>query len=160
MALGNKDAVGGSLSPFFNAKEHLNDLAIIVEPTKFIAKGFKSNYGDGKTDGVEFRATVFRAQANLDEGKPFSIGTFVVTDTNLVKDLKKYMDDGKEKGDERPAQIVRIVHHQPKTGNRTMVFRAPQDEDYAKAVSYYEAREAGTAAALANVPSFGAAEAA
>lgn len=155
MALGNKDSVGGGLIPFFSAHDHLNDLALIVEPKRFVAKGYKSKFtSDGKTDGVEAKVTVFRAQSHLDEGKPFSVGTFVFTDTNLVKDLVKYMDEGKEAGDPNPAQIVRVVHHQPKTGNRTMVFRAPREEDRDKAAEYYERREAGTKAELANVPAF------
>lgn len=158
MALADKNTVGSSLPPFFNHKEHLGDLAIIFEPKSF--RVGKSKYIDQKTGekkdqtNVATHVTVFRTQSALDRGEPDFAGLVTINAGSIPKDLVELMEKSAAKGDNSPA-IIKVIKMVPtKSGNDTAVLRDAAEDDYNKAVAYYEAREAKLAKALDDVPDF------
>ncbi|WP_326554691.1 hypothetical protein [Micromonospora sp. NBC_01813] len=152
MALAKKDAIGGSLAPFFKPENHANDLALIFEPLS-IREGIVGKFGP--RDHIKVKVTAFRSQDALDKGAPSSEEVVEINATVLAKDLKELMENARKSGDNAPALIATLMHYQPKNGgNKSWVFRLPTDADYDKAVAFYEDREAKLQAALADVPDF------
>jgi hypothetical protein len=152
MALAKKDAIGGSLPPFFRPENHAADLALIFEPQS-VREGVPGKFGP--RDHVRAKVTAFRTQADLDKGVPHSEELVEINATVLARDLKELLENAKATGDTAPALIAVLNHYQPKGGgNKSWVFRQPRDDDYDKAAAFYETREAKVQAALAEVPSF------
>lgn len=152
MALASKDSIGGSLPPFFKPEEFGGDLALIFEPLS-VRENVPGKYGD--RDHVRTKVTSFRTQEALDKKEPSSVAVYEINSTVLARDLKELLEDSARKGDNSPALIAMLRQHTPKNGgNKSWVFRVPQDADYDKAAAYYEAREAKIQAALAAVPDF------
>lgn len=152
MALASKDAVGTTLAPFFKPENYAADLALILEP-RMVRENVPGAFGP--KDQVTAHLTVFRNQASLDKGEPSSVGDVCINATILTRDLKRVYEDAAKDGDSRPAVIAVLGRYKPKGGgNESWVFRAPRDDDYDKAVAYYNKREEGLKAKIAAVPSF------
>lgn len=152
MALAKKDSIGGSLPPFFKPENHSADLALLFEP-QAVRKDVPGKYGN--RDHVRTKVSAFRTKEALDKQEPSSIEVVEINASVLARDLVELLENAQKSGDTSPALIATLHHYQPKAGgNKSWVFRVPQDKDYDQAAAYYEAREAKVQAALKDVPSF------
>lgn len=154
MALAPKGSIGGGLAPFFNGKEHLNDLVLIIEP-KSVKSGIESKFknpdGSPKTRTiVNAKVTTFLNEPQLEEGRP-TVGDFAFGDTLLAADLAKILEEDKSGN---PAVIASIKLIKNKSGTESPVFREPEAGVYEAAAAYYEKREAGISAAMESAPDF------
>lgn len=152
MALADKNIIGGKGAPYFEPKNHTNDLALIIEP-KSIRHDVPNQ--NGARDEVLAQVTVFRSQSQLDKGEPHEVKLYTITPKVVVRDLAAVLADAKKNNDPAPAVIVTIgIWKPPNSTNKIWVLKSPNDDDYEKAADYYEKREAATQAALDDVPDF------
>jgi hypothetical protein len=127
------DFVGGG--GFFNVKEHMGDLALLIEP-KSIRKNVPNEY-NGQTsvrDELKADVSVFANQADLDAKKPSQVlkgVTFV--HVLLTRDLEPLIGGG---------TVVTL----DKTQKGSYCMRPPAADAEAAAEAYYEAREAAAQA--------------
>lgn len=134
---------GGS---FFKPGDHMNDLAILVEPTK-VNKDVPNTYnGVTKNRDEAFgRFTFFATQESLDNGIP----TEIVEDAKSVHGMLTSTMERVIGG-----AIVAIVRKIPTKAGSGYAFRDVEADVEAKVAAYYTAREAKVAEALADVPDF------
>lgn len=127
------DFVGGG--GFFNTKEHLSDLALLIEP-KSIRKDVPNEY-NGKTslrDELKADISVFKNQADIDAKKPSEVLKGVtVTGVLVTRDLEPLIGGG---------TIVTL----DKTQQGAYCMRPPQPADEAAAEAYYDARNSAAEA--------------
>ena len=131
---------------FFPAKDHLTDLAIMVEPVS-IERNVPSTY-KGSTrnrDEVLSDVTIFGNTESLSEGAPTKVykNTKVVHGM-LASTLEKFL------GGATVARLEKI----PTENGAGFVFRDVDDEIEKQVEKFYEAREAAATEALASVPEF------
>lgn len=128
------DFVGGG--GFFKNKEHLGDLALLIEP-KSIRKDVSNTY-EGKTslrDEVTADVSVFANQASIEAKQPSQVLKGVtITGVLLTRDLEPLVKDGS-------GTIVTL----DKTAKGSYCMRVPDPDAEAAAEAYYEAREAAAA---------------
>ena len=132
---------------FFPAKDHLTDLAIMVEPVS-IVRDVPSTY-KGKTrnrDEVLADLTVFGNTESLSTGTPTKVykNTKVVHGM-LTSTLEKFL------GGATVARLEKI----PTENGSGFVFRDVSDEIEGQVEKFYVAREDAAQKALASVPDFG-----
>lgn len=135
---------GGS---FFKPGDHMNDLAILVEPTR-ITKDVPNTY-NGVTknrDEATARVTVFANSESLETGVP----TEVIEDAKFVhgmltSTLEKIIGGA----------MVGVVRKIPTKAGSGYAFRDVEGDVEGKVASYFEAREKAVAEALDSVPDFG-----
>lgn len=143
MSITFEKPTGGGV--FFKAKEHLNDLAILLEP-KRILKDQPNEFEGVKSlrDEVVADVTIFRDQASLDKREPSEVmQNAIITGKALTGDVEKNGWIGK---------VALVTVAQPK---RAYVWRTPEVEGVEEAVGeYYEKREAEVKANLEEVPDF------
>lgn len=127
------DFVGGG--GFFSVKEHLGDLALLIEP-KSIRKDVPNEY-QGKTslrDELKADVSVFANQADIEAKKPSQVLKGVtITGVLVVRDLEPLIGNG---------TIVTL----DTTSKGAYCMRPPQPADEAAAEAYYEGREAAAEA--------------
>lgn len=121
------DFVGGG--GFFKNKEHLEDLALLIEP-KSIRKDVPNEF-EGRTslrDELKADVSVFANQADVENKKPSQIHKGVtITGVLLTRDLEPLIGDG---------TIVTL----DKTQKGSYCMRVPEADAEAAAEAYYEAR--------------------
>lgn len=128
------DFVGGG--GFFNVKEHLGDLALLIEP-KSIRKDVPNEF-EGRTslrDEVKADVSVFANQTDIEAKAPSQVlkgVTFV--HVLLTRDLEPLIADSS-------GTIVTL----DKTSKGSYCMRVPEPDAEAAAEAYYEAREAAAA---------------
>lgn len=146
MALAGKDAVGGSLPPFFNAGDVVDALAIIFEPKK-VQKDVPGKWGP--RDHVTAVISIFKTEPQLEEGRPV-VGTYTINTKALTEPLIEQLAEDKN------AAVIAVVRpYKPKGGGRdTFVLRQPKDGYYELAAKFYEDREAKLTAAIEEAPGF------
>jgi len=146
LALAKKDAIGGSLPPFFNPGDFTDALAIIFEPKK-VQYGVKGKFGD--RTHVTAQISVFKSEPQLEDGRP--ITQLVTINTKSIADEL----DTAFKDDPKAAIIATVKPYSPKNGGRdTFVLRQPADGYYDLAAAYYEGREKALAKAIDDAPDF------
>lgn len=155
MALADKGAVGGNGAPFFDPKNYVNDLALIIEP-KSVRRNITRAGSDGPRDEMLAQVTVFRSRSQLDKGEPHEVKLYTITAKKMVRDLDEVLENAKKAGDTAPAVISAIGLWRPADNPKIKVWvlKTPDEDDYEAAAAYYEKREAATQAALDSVPDF------
>lgn len=147
MGLAKPSELGGS--SFFKPAEHVNDIALVVEPLS-IAKNVPNTYR-GKTserDEVTANVTVFRDQAALDSKTPSDVLRGVkVTSTALVSKLEAILSA-------KPNDALPAIIRKESGENTYYAFKDLDDATLAKVAEWYEEREAQLQAAIADAPSF------
>lgn len=127
------DFAGGG--GFFSNKEHLADLALLIEP-KSIRKDVPNEY-QGKTslrDELKADVSVFANQADIEAKKPSQMLKGVtIVGVLVVRDLEPLIGGG---------TIARL----DMTAKGAYCLRPPAPSDEAAAEAYYEAREAAAEA--------------
>lgn len=114
---------------FFDAKDHLDDRAILLEP-KRIVEGVPDNFNPGETITVVYAdLAIFPDKRSLEEGSPVVLLDASIKSTILVKDIV-------EKGWLNKKAIVRV--EKPK---RAYVWRAPEGEVVEAVKNYAIARD-------------------
>lgn len=153
MALASKDSIGGGKgAPYFQPKDHLSDLALLIEPLSFRYDVPNEN---GPRSEVVAQVTVFRSQAQLDKGEPHEVKTWTFTQKVICRDLIALAVEAKKNGDDSPGLIATLgIWKVPNSTSKAYVLKTPQDEDYEKAEAFYAQREAALLAALDSVPDF------
>jgi len=129
---------------FFQAKDHLTDVAILVEVTRFQSQR-PGNFGP--KDAVHANLTIFKDAAALDGGTPEVKPGVIIDATCLVRDLETLVDK---------ATIVKLeMVPSTKAGYKpAAVFREPEASVQEKVVAYATARDEALAAAIADAPDF------
>ncbi|MDH6462035.1 hypothetical protein M2302_002210 [Micromonospora sp. A200] len=137
------DFAGGSI---FKPGEHMNDLALLVEPKK-VQKAVPHTYnGVTKTrDEVTADVTVFGNSEALEKGEP----TKVLKGVRLVHFM---LADTAEKA--IGGAFVGVVRKVPTQAGSGYAFRDVDATTEGQVGNYYTNREAAINAALADVPSF------
>lgn len=139
------DVSGGT---FFKPAEHMNDLALLIEPTA-IVKGVENTY-QGRTtlrDEVSADITVFATSEALEKGEPSVVmkGARVVH-AMLTSTLERVMGGA----------MVAVVRKIPTRSGSGFAFRDVEWETEAAVGAYFEQREATVDQARASgaMPSF------
>lgn len=136
-------------SGFLKAKEHLTDLALLIEP-KSIRKDVPQTFNNapaGTKDEVIADVTVFADQRALDSGTPTRVlKGIVIKYPYITEKLEPIIPDG--------AQVGRVVMTSLKSGNTAANLQDVDDDAWGKVSAYYEGREQAVAAALDSAPSF------
>lgn len=130
---------------FFKPAEHMNDLAIMVEP-KRIDKNKEHTY-QGRTsvrDEVVADVTIFPTEESLDKGEPTVIKNAIFTHGMLTGTLERVIG----------GVMVGIVRKIPTKAGSGYAFRDVDASTEAKVGNYYVNREAAIKAALNDVPDF------
>lgn len=129
-------------SSFFKPADHMNDLALLIEP-KTIARNVESTY-QGTTrlrDEVVADISVFANQAALESGTPSAIvKSTKVVHGMLTSTLEKILGGA----------MVATVTKVPTKGGSGYVFRDVKSETEAQVATYFGSRSEAAAAA----PSF------
>jgi len=130
---------------FFKPSDHLADVAILVEVTRFQPQRPGSSFGP--KDAVHANLTIFKDTAALDGGTPEVRLGAIIDATCLVRDLETLV--GK-------ATIAKVAMAPPtKAGHKpAAVFREVEASVQEKVVAYATARDEALAAAIADAPSF------
>jgi hypothetical protein len=133
---------------FFKPLDHMNDLALLIEPTS-ITKGVENTY-QGRTtlrDEVTADVTVFGTSEALEKGEPTAVikGARVVHGM-LTSTLERVMGGA----------MVAVVRKIPTKNGSGYAFRDVEWEVEAVVGAYWEQREAAVDAARASgaMPSF------
>lgn len=124
---------------FFKAGEHMNDLALLVEP-KSIARDRTHTY-QGRTstrDEVTADVTIFPTEESLDKGAPTVIKNAVFTHGMLTSTLDKVMGGA----------MVGVIRKVPTKAGSGYAFRDVDAATEGKVGNYYVNREAAVKAAL------------
>lgn len=139
------DVSGGT---FFKPAEHMNDLALLIEPTA-IVKGVENTY-QGRTtlrDEVTADITVFGTSEALEKGEPSAVmkGARVVH-AMLTSTLERVMGGA----------MVAVVRKIPTRSGSGFAFRDVEWETEAVVGAYFEQREAAVDQARVSgaMPSF------
>lgn len=131
MAIVKPSEVSGGT--FFKPADHMNDLALLVEPTR-ITKGVENTY-NGKTtlrDEVIADVTVFANSEALENGEPSAvIKNARVVHAMLTSALEEVMGGA----------MVAVVRMVPTKSGSGYAFRDPSWEVEAVVSAYYERRE-------------------
>ena len=130
-------------SGFFKPKEHMNDLALLIEPVS-VARNQPNTY-QGKTttrDEVLANISVFANQADVEAGKPSQVlRNYKVVHGMLTSTLEQVLGGA----------IISNVEKINTQNGSGYVFRDVKDAAiFAKVEGYYDNREA----AAASAPSF------
>ncbi|WP_432482553.1 hypothetical protein [Kineococcus esterisolvens] len=137
------DFTGGA---FFKPADHMNDLALLIEP-KRIEKGVPNTY-QGQTrirDEVYADIAVFATSESLDKGEPTeTLKNAKVVHGMLTSTLEQAMGQA----------MVSIVRKIPTKGGSGYVFRDTDASTEAKVADYYTKREAAIGEAMESVPDF------
>ena len=128
----NPSAISGGT--FFKPAEHMNDLALLLEPTS-ITKGVENTY-QGRTtlrDEVIADLTVFGTSESLEKGEPTTVvkGARVVHGM-LTSTLERVMGGA----------MVAVVRKIPTQNGSGYAFRDVEWETEAAVGAYWEQREA------------------
>lgn len=137
------DYSGGA---YFKPLEHMNDLALLVEPVR-IDKDVPNEYQGRKSvrDEVTCTISVFANSDALNKGEP----TQVIKQAKVVHGM---LTDTLSKiiGQATIATVAKI----PTKSGSGYVWRDPSAEATAAVTAYYEGRAAAEEAAIADAPSF------
>jgi len=136
-------------SGFMKVKEHLTDLALLIEPKSIRHKVPQTfnNAPAGEKDEVIADISVFADQRALDSGNPTRVLKGVVIKYPYITEkLEPIIPDG--------AQVGRVVMTSLKSGNTAANLTDVDDATWAAVSAYYEGREAAVAAALDSAPAF------
>lgn len=130
-------------SGFFKPKEHMNDLALLVEPTSILRN--QPNTYQGKTttrDEVISTISVFANQGDIEAGKPSEVlRNHKVVHGMLTSTLEQVLGGA----------IISTIEKINTQAGAGFVFRDVKDAAiFAKVEGYYDNREA----AVASAPSF------
>lgn len=138
-----KRAAGGGV--FFDAKNHMNDLALLIEPVRILKDQPHEYEGVKSTRSVAVvNIAVFANSEAIETQTPSEIlENAQITSSILVQDIETNGWIG-----EAACQVIR-------KGGRAYVWRDPEPEHEKAVEAYYLAREAEVAANLTEVPSFG-----
>lgn len=131
---------------FFKPAEHMNDIALLVEPVR-IDKNVHNEYqGRVSTrDEVAARITVFATEESLDKGEPTEVlENAKVVHGMLTSTLERVVGGA----------IVAVVRRIPTKAGSGYAFRDVDANVEAGVGVYFDAREAKVAEALADVPDF------
>lgn len=135
---------GGS---YFKPAEHMNDLALIVEP-KRIDKNVENNYQGAISyrDEVTADVTVFTTTDSLEKGEPSQVMKDVkIVHGMLTSNLERNMG----------GVTLAVIRKVPTKRGSGYGFRDVEDSNVeAQAAAYFTSREEKVEAALAEVPSF------
>lgn len=154
MAFVKASAVSGG-GTFLKPANHMNDVAILFEP-KSIRKNVKSVY-KGKErlrDEVKADVTFFRTLADLEDGKATSVEKGMVIAYAMVCSTLEAVLPGTPAGGADGGQIVGVLREIDTKNGSGYVIRDVDEETFDLVVAYYEKREAGIEAAVADAPSF------
>lgn len=134
---------GGSV---FKPGDHMNDLALLLEPAEDGLRKDVENTYQGKTtvrDEVVTTVTVFKTQESLDKGEPDEILDGVRVVHGMLTDALKKVLGG---------VTVGVVRKVPTKAGSGYAFRDPEGDAVSKVAAYYEARE--KAVAEVEIPEF------
>lgn len=130
----------------FASKDHMNDLAILVEPTK-VNKDVPHEYNGKRStrdEGIG-RATIFATQESLDKGEPSEILEDVkFVHGMLVSTMEKTVGGA----------FVAVVRKVPTSAGSGFAFRDVEPAVETKVADYWTKREAAVKAALEDAPDF------
>jgi hypothetical protein len=131
---------------FFKPADHMNDIAILVEP-KVVQYNVENEYNGQKRtrDEVNADLTFFGTSEALDKGEP----TLIVKNSTIVHGMltgtaAKLIDEA----------MVAQVHKVPTKMGSGYAWRDVAPEIEAKVANYFTTREAKLAEAIADAPSF------
>lgn len=131
---------------FFKPGEHMNDLALLIEP-KSVAKDRTHTY-QGRTstrDEVTADVTAFPTEESLDKGNPTVIKNAVFTHGMLTSTLERVGMGG---------VTVAVIRKVPTKAGSGYAFRDVDSSTEGKVGNYYVNREKAINEALADVPDF------
>ncbi|MFC4089376.1 hypothetical protein [Micromonospora sp. GCM10011541] len=131
---------------FFKPAEHMNDLALLIEP-KSLAKDRPHTYQNKTTtrDEVTADVTVFPTEESLDKSAPVVIKNAVFTHFMLTDTLQKVGMGG---------VTVAVIRKVPTKAGSGYAFRDVDASTEGKVGNYYVNREKAITEALASVPDF------
>lgn len=131
---------------YFKPGDHMNDLAILVEPTK-INKDVPNTYnGVTKNRDEAFgRFTIFATSEALDSGQPSEILEDAKSVHGMLTSTMEKVIGG---------ALVAVVRKVKTGAGAGYAFRDVEKDVEAKVAAYFTAREAAVAEALADAPSF------
>ncbi|MEU7570349.1 hypothetical protein [Micromonospora sp. NPDC049240] len=136
-----------SAGEFFKPAEHMNDLALLIEP-KSIRKNVPHTYQGVSSVRDELTAdiTVFRTEESLDKAQPSRvIKGATIAHKYLVADLEAAIGQ----------VFLGVVTKKPfKNGGSGFVWKSVDPSTEAKAANYFTNREAAISAALDDAPDF------
>jgi hypothetical protein len=130
---------------FFKPAEHMNDLAIMVEP-KSVQKNVSSTYNNVTRvrDEVTADVTIFPTEESLDKGTPTVVKNAVFTHGMLTSTLERVMG----------GVMVGVIRKVPTKAGSGYAFRDVDASTEGKVGNYYVNREKAINEALADVPDF------
>ena len=133
---------------YFKVADHMNDLALLVEP-KRIDKGVSNTY-NGVTklrDEVTADVTIFATSEALEKGQPTEVAKDVKFVHNMLTSTLERLIGG---------AMVGVIRKIPTKSGAGYVFRDVAPEVEAQVGNYYVQREAAIKAALESdaMPSF------
>lgn len=131
---------------FFKPAEHMNDLALMIEP-KSIAKDRTHTYQGRSSvrDEVTADVTIFATEESLDKGTPTVIKNAVFTHGMLTSTLERVGMGG---------VTVAVIRKVPTKAGSGYAFRDVDSATEGKVGNYYVNREKVITEALADVPDF------